>query len=185
MKPFWRRRLFPVFLVLLSLNAAVFGAFTLPRTMAARSMAARGTALRAELDLERARAEAQRRRAAALQANREDHERFYRDVVGSRRASLVPLLRELGEMATRQGLRLRTQQYARQTVKGARLTRFAITLPIRGTYAQLVAFLESVERSPRFVTVDRVNLVGREQASEVSLDVEVSAYFPAEAGDEP
>ena len=60
-----------------------------------------------------------------------------------------------------------------------RLLRIKVTLPLEGSYAQLVAFLERVERSKHFLTVDRIALTGDTDGA-ANLQVELSAYFRSE-----
>ena len=58
----------------------------------------------------------------------------------------------------------------------APLERVAVTLPLEGSYAELVGFLRGVERSERFLTVDRVSLRA-DAESGGALQVELSTYL--------
>ena len=51
-----------------------------------------------------------------------------------------------------------------------------MVLPLEGSYEQLVGFLGEVERSPRFLTVDRISLRGDDEG-EAALQVELSAFM--------
>ena len=57
-----------------------------------------------------------------------------------------------------------------------------MTLPLEGSYGELVGFLRGVERSTRFLTIDRVSLRA-DAESGGSLQVELSTYLrqPPEA----
>jgi Tfp pilus assembly protein PilO len=57
----------------------------------------------------------------------------------------------------------------------------AVALPLEGSYGQLVGFLREVERSPRFLTVDRVSMRA-EQAGAAALQVELSTYLRQSPG---
>ena len=66
------------------------------------------------------------------------------------------------------------------------LARFRITMPISGSYRQIVSFLQRIEALPHFVTVDSISL--REDSAaggrSTNLNVVLSVYFlDAEAGD--
>jgi Tfp pilus assembly protein PilO len=61
-------------------------------------------------------------------------------------------------------------------VEGAPLERVGIVLPLEGSYSELVGFLRGVERSKRFLTVDRVSLRA-DNESGGSLQVELSTYL--------
>ena len=180
-RPFWRRRLLVPVLVLLGLNAAVFAAYTLPRTLQERSIATRARLLRDEIAGERHRAEDLRKKAEVLAANAKDTERFYAEVVGRHAERLVPLLKEIEKTARDLGLGTRQSTYQPEAVRGTRLVRFVITMPLSGTYRQLVSFIDRMERSRHFLIVDQLQLHGR-QGKEADLAVVLSTYFREEDG---
>ncbi len=175
-KALWRRLVPPV-LVLLALNGLVFAAYTVPRALQVRNAKARAADVRRDLDRERAATAALRRQAETIRANAADTERFYKEVVVGSRAELIPLLEEVDKIATAPGFKPSTRAYQYKEVKGADLTRVGIGVSVEGSYAQLVGFLDRVERSPRFLTIDRIGLTGGTGASSPSLRVELSTYL--------
>ena len=180
----WRRLLVPV-LALFAINAAVFGVWTLPRLLQARSVKARSATLQQELAREQAKLADLRARAEGLGANLRDEERFRRQIAGDRREQLVPMLQDVVRIAQKHGLRARTQSYDRAPVKGTDFTRFGIHFPVEGSYAQLAGFVQEMERSPHFVTLDSIGLAQRgEEEGGASLDLQLSAYFRTEPDDE-
>jgi len=182
LKPFWRRRLVIPFLVLAGLNLAVFLAYTLPRRMQEKNIAIRVEALREDVKRERIVTAELRRRAETLQSNNRDQLRFSREFVGGRRISLLPILQELADTASRLGLESPRQSYAKKDVKGvAGLSRVEITMPVAGTYRQLGSFLSALESSKYFLTVDKVALHQKE-GNVADLSIVVSAYFRGEEG---
>jgi Tfp pilus assembly protein PilO len=182
-RPFWRRVLLAPVLVLLGVNAAAFFAFTLPRSLSERSVAARASTLRREVGVARTRAAALARRSEAMASNAEDARRFYAEVVKARQEALLPALAEIQKVAEDLGLRLRSHAYDSEAVKGAPLVRIEVSMPVSGSYRQLVSFLDRIERSSRFLFVDGVELRERAGAG-AELSVRVSAYFlaPEEKG---
>jgi len=66
-------------------------------------------------------------------------------------------------------------------VTDARVERVVVTLPLEGSYAQLVGFLRQVETSPRFLTVDGVSMRADAETG-AALQVELSAYLRPSAG---
>jgi len=175
-RPFWRGTLLPAFLVLLALNLGVLLAWTLPRSLRQKSAAERAVVARAELARERERADAVRERAAAIRANRADTERFYTKLAGSEKQDLLPTLAAIEELARAGGLQPASRALRRENVDRAPLERVAVTLPLEGSYAELVGFLRGVERSPRFLTIDRVSLRA-DAESGGALQVELSTYL--------
>ena len=167
----------PLVAALVGLNALAFAAYTLPRTVQVRSTNERAAEVRRELDREREALASLRRQAEALDRNAADTERFYREVVVGNRAELIPLLEDVEKMATEPGLRKGARGIRLEDVAGANLTRVAIGLSVEGSYGQLVGFLDRVERSRRFLTIDRIGLSAGSGGGPPSLRVELSAYL--------
>lgn len=181
-RPLWRRALLPAFLGLVVLNLGVLLAWTLPRSLRQKNAAERAVVARSELGLERERAEALRERGAAIRANRADLERFYKTLAGGEKQDLLPTLEAIEELARAPGLAPTSRALRREDVDKAPLERVAVTLPLEGSYGELVGFLRGVERSPRFLTIDKVSLRA-DAESGGSLQVELSTYLrqPPEA----
>jgi Tfp pilus assembly protein PilO len=175
-RPFWRAKLLPAFLGLLALNALAFVAWTLPRSLRQRNAQARAASARAELQLEKQRAQALGDRAEAIRANGADLERFYATLAGDEKQNLFQSLETVEELAREPGLQLATRSVRREDVDGAPLERVVMTLPLEGSYPQLVGFLRGVERSKRFLTVDGVALHA-DAESGGSLQVDLSTYL--------
>jgi Tfp pilus assembly protein PilO len=175
-RPFWRAKLLPAFLGLLALNALAFVAWTLPRSLRQRNAQARAASARAELQLEKQRAQTLVDRAEAIRANGADLERFYATLAGDEKQNLFQSLEAVEELAREPGLQLATRSVRREDVDGAPLERVVMTLPLEGSYSQLVGFLRGVERSKRFLTVDGVALRA-DAESGGSLQVDLSTYL--------
>jgi Tfp pilus assembly protein PilO len=175
-RPFWRRRLLPVFLGLLAVNLIALAAWTLPRTLRLRNATARVEAAREAVETERAGAASVRERSAAMDANAKDLQVFYDSVVGPEELDLLPTLEEIEAMARAPGLTPGRRSFSRKEVEDVALERVAVTLPLDGSYEQLVGFLQEVESSPRFLTVDGISLRG-DADGEGSLLVEMSAFM--------
>src|SRR5262249_22345151 len=143
-RPAWRRRLLPPVLALLGLNVAVFAAYTLPRTLQVRRATSRTAQARADVEEARKEVAELRGRADALKANAEDAERFYKDV--DARADLLPVLEDVERLAREPGLKPGGRSFASGDVADPRLVRIRVNLPLVGSYEQLVAFLQRVEK---------------------------------------
>ena len=180
MSPRWRRRATLALAVLAALNAVVFAAYTLPRTLRERQLAERQRQLQDELQRERLAVDRQRRQAQVIRDNHQDVQRFYASTVAAREASLVPVLRAIEGMAREGGMRPGSAAYRPSEVKGLPLDRFVITMPVTGTYRQLVALVQRLERSPYFLTLDEVRFTGPAQGNRAELSLELSCYFRTE-----
>jgi Tfp pilus assembly protein PilO len=174
--PFWRRRLLPGFVVLLSLNLVALVAWTGPRYWMQRHAATRLEAARAEVERQRRATGALRERAATIRENAADVERFQRSLAGGEKADLLPTLKAIEDLARSPGLRPGARSFQREELADARVERVAVTLPLEGSYEQLVGFLGEVEASPRFLTVDRVSMRAEAEGG-ARLQVELSTYL--------
>lgn len=186
MRPFWRRRLLVPALVLVVLNAGTWFAYTLPRAARERTIAAQAIVLRDEVALERTRAETVRQRARTIEANTSDAARFYK-ALGSK-GSLLEIQEDIVGVARQLGLALGNRSYSNEAArKNDSLARFRITMPMAGSYRQMVSFLQRIEALPHFVTVDSISLrgdAGVGTSRSTSLNVALSVYFlDAEPGD--
>jgi len=168
-------------LAVLGVNAAVFLAFTLPRSLAERSLASRAETLRAEVEREQRVVASLKERAEIIRSNGKDADRFYKDVVKGSKEDLLPTIQELEKTVEDLGLTTLSRSYAEHDVKGLGLVRFAITMPMSGPYKQIVALLDRLERSARFLIVDQIQLRVRTDVG-ADLTFVVSAYFKAEPG---
>lgn len=182
-KPSWRQSLRIPLLAIVGLNLVVFLVYTLPRSARQRGVTSRLTSLREEAERERTRVAGLRRRSDTIQANAADVEHFYRDLVSPRQEALLPILREIEDAAGQQGLETGHYTLTPEDVKGATLELTTITLPVNGTYRQLVAFLDELERSKHFVVVQKIDLQ-RRQGTETALNLTLAAYLRSQPGDE-
>jgi Tfp pilus assembly protein PilO len=179
-RPFWRRRLLYPVLGLLGLNVVALVGFTLPRRLEVRSTAQRVAELEGEVARQRRVTLALRAEAEVAEANEADLTRFYDSLVCRDDAELLEILEELERTVAEVGLAPANRQYDYdlEPLRGTPLERIRISLPASGSYAQLGALLERLERSKRFVVVDQVLL--REVASSGELNVTLSAFCRAD-----
>lgn len=173
-RPAWRTRLLPLFAGLVALNLLVLLAWTLPRGYRLRNATARADAARVEAAAQRRVVQGLRDRDAAVRANGEDLARFYERLAGPARTELLPTLQEVERMARLPGLHPGGRAFAHEAIAGTDVERVSVTLPLEGSYPQLVGFLREVERSPRFLTVDRVAM--RRGGEGTELQVVLSMY---------
>jgi Tfp pilus assembly protein PilO len=176
----WRRLLRLPLAGVLALNLAVFAGFTLPRLLRDRRLTEHVQTLRTEAERARRNVAGLRERAATIDANTRDLARLYGELLPEARMAPA-VLRDLDGATPAPGDR----SWKREAVQGAPLVRFVVSLPVSGSYPQLVGFLETLERFPHFVTVDRVALRDGDRPGAGELDVVVAAYFRAEPGEVP
>jgi hypothetical protein len=180
--PRQRKRLLIGLGVLAALNAVVAGAYTIPRVHGERRLAERKKLLGEELQRERAVAAQRRGQADTIRTNTEDVRTFYASTVSVQKAGLVPVLTAVEGFAREGGMRPGGATYKRKDVKGLPLERFVITMPVSGTYRQLVALVQRLERSQYFLTLDEIRLSGDAQGAKAELALTMSCYFKTGEG---
>ncbi len=175
MRTSWRRRLVVPFLALAALNAGAYAAFTLPASLRSKSIAAREETLRAEIERDRRRTGEARQRLETIRANGEDLQRFY-ERLGTK-TTLYRVREEVASVGRELGLEVGDRSYAVDRVPGAEdIVRVEMRMPVSGSYRQLAAFLDRLERSPHFVTVDQITLNQR-TGSAAELSLVLSAFY--------
>jgi Tfp pilus assembly protein PilO len=181
----WRERLKLPLLVLLVLNVGVYVAFTMPRSMRERSAAARASVLREEIERDRRVTSALRARSDTMRSNREDLDRFYTRL--GPKGTLAQVRGEITALAGDLGLKVGGLTYSPEPVKGGEgVAQLQMRLQVSGTYRALAAFLDRMERSAHFVTVDQIQLRKKDTGAEGGLDIALSTIYraPAAAADE-
>jgi Tfp pilus assembly protein PilO len=132
--------------------------------------------LRGEVERDRRVTAALRDRSDAMKTNRLDIDRFYarlgpKGTLAQVRAEITTLARELG-------LKVGGFSYAAEGVKGGEgVAQLQTRMNVSGTYRELAAFLDRLERSTYFVTVDQIQIGKRDQGGEAGLDITLSAFY--------
>jgi Tfp pilus assembly protein PilO len=172
----WRRRVLVAAALLALVNAGVYAAYTLPRSLQEKSVAARMDVMRSEVQQQRQRVGALKGRADAMRTNARDVQQFYAGL--GNKVTILSLREEIARTASELGLKVGSRTYSSEPVKGSDdLMRFEIRMPLSGTYAQLAGFLERMERSPHFVTVDQIQLQQRGQGERAEMSAVLSVFY--------
>jgi type IV pilus assembly protein PilO len=102
---------------------------------------------------------------------------FYRDRFATRDSDLAT---ELGKLASANGVRIMQVKYKQEDTTGAGVVPVDIEGNFAGDYLQLVRFINAIERSKEFFTVDSIGLAG-ETTGTVKLDVKMHSFLHAGA----
>jgi len=98
---------------------------------------------------------------------------FYRDRFANRDSDLTT---ELGKLAAQNGIHIQTAKYKEEDPETSGVIPVAIEGSFSGDYLQLVRFINTVERSQMFFTVDSVDLAG-ESNGPVHLTINLHSYL--------
>jgi Tfp pilus assembly protein PilO len=86
------------------------------------------------------------------------------------------LTTELGKLAAQDGIRIQQARYKEEEPESSGIVPVAIDGSFAGDYLQLVRFINTLERSKMFFTVDSVDLAG-EGTGQVRLQIGLHSYL--------
>ena len=86
------------------------------------------------------------------------------------------LANELGKLASENRVRIQQARYKQEDAETSGIIPVAIEGSFSGDYLQLVRFINTLERSKLFFTVDSVDLAG-ESAGPVKLQITMHSYL--------
>jgi hypothetical protein len=86
------------------------------------------------------------------------------------------LTNELGKLAQQNGVRIQSVRYKEEAMEGANIVPVEIEGNFSGDYLQLVRFINTLERSKLFFTVDGVDL-GGESTGSVKLQISMHSFL--------
>ena len=98
---------------------------------------------------------------------------FYKDRFAAKDSDLA---NELGKLATQNGVRIQQAHYKQEEAEGSGVVPVAIEGSFSGDYLQLVRFINTLERSKVFFSVDGVDLAG-ENTGQVKLEIAMHSYL--------
>ena len=98
---------------------------------------------------------------------------FYVDRFAAKDSELAT---ELGKLASENGVRIQLAHYKLEDAEESGIVPVAIEASFSGDYLQLVRFINTLERSKMFVTVDSVPLAG-EGGGPVHLTIALHSYL--------
>jgi Tfp pilus assembly protein PilO len=182
--PLWRVGLLAAG-ALLALNAVAFLAFTLPRLDRSHRAETHSQELAQVLARQQAEFERLHHRAEAIEANVRDARRFFSEIVRPLPEALASDLDAVETAVRESRLRAERRGYDTRPLRGVPLTRYSIRLPLAGPSTQIGTLLRQLERSPRFIVIERIAMRDDNQAGQSTFDVELSTYYRSEATPSP
>ena len=162
----------------LAVNVGFYLFFNLPRLTALGS-------LRAARDGTHANLKSMQRRCETMKGLTSDYddqsvrlEGFFTQRVGTQAERMTSVQKEIRAIAAQFRIDPASIDYQPAEVRDSDLTRFQITLPLIGGYANLRQFISRVERSENLLIVDSIELAGaREGGAMLSLSIKIATFF--------
>ncbi len=174
-----RQKAFVRLLILLVVNGALFAAVTYRLANKQERLADEQERLRLELEQKKTEFEALSLEEARATANAKAVTDFWTDVVKTRVPGLTEAWEEIDRLTKESNVIKGRTAYDRDLMDVG-LEQIKATMPVEGTYFDLVRFINRLERSERFFLVEEVQLAQREtQGSTIRLDCSISFYLKA------
>jgi type IV pilus assembly protein PilO len=134
-------------------------------------------ALRRELQERRQTLERLRTLAAKAERAGEQAERFLGEYFLSRRTAYSTLVSELGEAAQKAGIKSKEHAFQDEEVEGSdTLGMLSITANYEGTYADLVEFINLLDRSPRLMIIESLHATPQPSGGILNVTLKVNTF---------
>lgn len=178
----WRQRLWvwlPAAVFFLA-NVAAFGVYRLGYAGDVQSLERSFDERRGELrDVEGRRRELERLIGGARQ-NRQRITQLYEERFSTRRRRLTGITAEVKKLATQAGLSPRDLTYPEETIEDHGLVERSFIFGVEGTYLELRKFLNLLELTDSFLTLEEINLTGGSGGPELHINLSLSTLFSRE-----
>jgi Tfp pilus assembly protein PilO len=122
------------------------------------------------------------------QRNEQEIRRLYDERFSTRSARLTRVHAEFRQLARTAGLDPRSITYAEEEIEDFGLIKRTFSFSVAGTYVELRRFINLLELSESFLTLEEVTLAGEESEEagpELRMRLAISTLFAREPGSEP
>lgn len=179
----WRRRLALWLPALIFFLLALAPLLVFPLRFAGRAEVTQEELAEARRELAALEAESSRVQARArdLATTGADIEGFYDERLASERARLTRIIAEVKTLASRSGLEPRQISYPSEALEEYGLRKRSFAFSVEGSYAELRTFINLLELSDSFLTLERVSLSNR-SAGQLGIQLTLSTLFATEDG---
>jgi len=181
----WRQRLWiwvPALVFFLA-NAGAFAVYKL-------GYAGRVESLQERLDDQARRLRelaAQRRGIEAMLArvrtNEQQVQQLYAERLSTRSRRLTGITAEVKELAKKSGLVPKALSYPEEDIQEFGLVKRSFIFSVEGTYFELRKFINLLEVSRSFLSIDEVQVAGNAEGPELRIDLSLSTLFAKDAED--
>lgn len=120
---------------------------------------------------------------AKVETARGDGDRFLQEHIMSMKTLSSTLIAELSQVAGKAGIRQKGTTYALEPVEGTdTLTRAIVNADYEGTYADLMHFMNLLDRSPRFLIIESLGAAPQQNGTTLSINVKLNAFVRDDGG---
>jgi Tfp pilus assembly protein PilO len=181
----WRQRLWvwlPALLFFLA-NAAAFSVYRFGYAGRVETLDERLHAQETEMKRLAAKRKEVETLVARVRTNNLQVQQLYSERLSTRSRRLTGITAEIKDVAAKAGLRPRAISYPEEEIEEHGLVKRSFSFTVEGTYSELRKFLNLLELSPSFLTVDEIALAGGgEEGPELRMDMTISTLFAKNPG---
>lgn len=111
---------------------------------------------------------------------------LYDEQFSTRSERLTRVTAEVKSLARKAGLNPRTLSYPEEVIEDYGLVKRSFVFPVEGTYLELRQFINLMELSDSFLTLEAVTLseAGRDSGPELRMNLKISTLFAQEGAEE-
>jgi type IV pilus assembly protein PilO len=115
-----------------------------------------------------------------VRTNEQQVQQLYSDRLSPRSQRLTSITAEVKELAQRAGLQPRAFSYPEEEIEEFGLTQRSIVFSVEGTYIELRKFINLLEVSRSFLSLDEATLASSAEGPELKIDLRISTLFARE-----
>lgn len=112
-----------------------------------------------------------------VRTNQQQVEQLYDERLSTRSRRLTGITAEIQSMAQKAGLVPRAFNYPERDIEEFGLIQRSYIFTVQGTYAELRRFINLIEASRSFLSIDEVRLNGRDESPELDISLKISTLF--------
>ncbi|MDQ6678536.1 MAG: hypothetical protein M3Z09_14715, partial [Acidobacteriota bacterium] len=142
-----------------------------------RSVESRIDDLHRELNIEISLVSKTKLMAAKVETARDQSGKFINTYMTSRRVTYSTVLGELNQMASTAGIKTRETGISRDQVEGSEsLSMLTITAGYQASYANLLKFMNQLDKSPRFIIIESVQAAPQANSQDLLVTVKLNTF---------
>jgi len=158
-------------------NLIAAGFLLFPPGGSADDLERRLGALQAQDVAKRALLASTRQHVAAVEKGRTEGEQFQNVFFLARRTAYSTLLSELVDAADRSKIKPKEHAYATEPIEGSdTLSMMTISANYEGTYANLMRFVNEIDKSPRMLIIEGLTAAPQQTGGVLSVSMKIDAF---------
>jgi Tfp pilus assembly protein PilO len=123
-----------------------------------------------------------RSRVQTVERTRAEADQFFEKYFLERRTAYSTVLAELNGLAEKAGVRPKDHSLNEEPIEGSdTLGMMTIAGNYEGSYADLVEFVNAIDRSPRFLTIDRLQAAPLQSQGTLNVSLRLNVFVRGEA----